>query len=132
MVNNKLECLLKYINTSLKKCSEKELEYLIKNEDVICSLDFHRFEMLSYKFENITFKKNSFRGAFLVDSVFFNCTFYSCSFITAVIENVKFINCKFENCVFCSIYSENNIQEKCIFIDNYIDSGFIKESQKLL
>lgn len=58
MVNEKLECLLKYINGSLERCREEELTYLIKNKNIISNIDFHRFQILSYKLENITFKKS--------------------------------------------------------------------------
>lgn len=48
MVNEKLECLLKYINGSLERCSEEELAYLIKNKNIISNIDFHGFQILSY------------------------------------------------------------------------------------
>lgn len=110
MVNEKLECLLKYINGSLERYSEEELAYLIKIRILYLIQIF--IDSKSYL---INQKILLLRRAH--------------SFITAVFESVKFINYKFENCIFFSIYSENNIQENCIFIDSYTDSGLIKESQ---
>ena len=129
MVNEKLECLLKYINGSLERYSEEELAYLIKIRILYLIQIFIDSKSYLINQKILLLRRAHLEVLFFEDSTFFNCTFFSCSFITAVFESVKFINYKFENYIFFSIYSENNIQENCIFIDSYTDSGLIKESQ---
>lgn len=123
MANVNIEELLYKINNKLKENNKKIFFDLIKKNEMVKNMDLHRVEIIGKKINNAHFSQSSFRGSFIVDSVFFNCYFYNCSFLTSVIYKSEFINCKFQECIFYAASVDNNVEENCLFINCYTEYG---------
>lgn len=125
--------LLSKINKSLKVNEQQDFIELIRKSDAhVKNMDLHRCEIIGQTIDNVHFTQNSFRGAFIIDSIFINCSFEQCSFITTNIVNSKFINCRFQKCIYYAAFLENNIEENCLFKTCYTDRSFFNNVNNLL